>query len=248
MKNWIMAALILLMVTGQAAGQTATPPAPLASFTDDSAPPVHFLDWYDCLIFPGQPLQCFECNWTVIQNSLAFGGSYHQSGPDEFACRVLFSFIGDGLALYGWTNYYGDSAALLTIDGQSPAIPVSFYSPSLAWQQKVFEVTGLGYGLHTASLRGSGSDYVNLDAIHIPPYGYTTATPPIVLTVWATVTGQAPAAVTPAWRSVADYDGQAYAVDYSANAGQVVAVVFKAAVLLVVIILAAVLMRGGGLL
>lgn len=227
---------VLFLLAGRLAAQTATPtPPPLGGFVDDSSIPIQYVNSTACNPTP--------CAWQIGSAAAAYLGSYHYLTPGNG--RFQFNFIGTGAAVYGYRASNGEPDGEFCISGHG-CVVANYYNATTQWGQKIAEIDGLPLGLHSAYVRGHGDGYINIDAIAILQDTTPPATPFLELIVYQVFAETTPEP-TPAWRAGYEINGQAVAVDYLANSGQVAGIVFKAAILFTVCVLAVVLMRGGAL-
>jgi hypothetical protein len=91
-------------------------------------------------------------SWGVGNNSAASGGAFLASGTA--GATVTLTFTGTGVRVIG-TGDNCSGQATVTLDGASTS--VDFYRTQTAWQQVVYQRSGLPRGSHTIRVQASGT-------------------------------------------------------------------------------------------
>lgn len=194
------------------------------------------------------PLLEYTGAWIFNNDASSYQGDHKTAGGTAGDYSVELEFFGSGIALYGWKYQSGTPDAQVCID--TSCFAVSYYAPppDVVYQQLVFEVTGLDYGVHTFEISNTlaYAEYMSVDAIHIYPFDTLPPTAVVEIEVTAEVIIEITPEATPEWLVTWDGgDGNQVAFEYRADAGQVAGIVLDAALLLVVLLLAFVVMFRG---
>ena len=135
------------------------PPAPISTVNDNDA----------SIVYTG--------SWAHDTEAASYGGNRSYSGT--LGSYFTFNFTGDGIALYSKTGpSYGNFDIYL--DNVKIAAEVSTVTPTMLYQQKVYENLGLSYGPHTLKVVTTKAvntifDYLVYTATN-PPQGLPSGT------------------------------------------------------------------------
>lgn len=112
----------------------------------------------------------WSAGWTSYSSAALSGGAYRRTNVPGAAVTIAFN----GSALR-WLSYKGAACGIadVTVDGGVP-VQVDLYSPTSAYKQEIWKVTGLANGPHTVQITCTGTrraaataNYIGVDALEV---------------------------------------------------------------------------------